>query len=567
MKHLLFQSIIALSLASPPLYGYEVSTEVQKKKALLEEFTGIHCGYCPQGHAIGNRLIAAQPENVYVISMNAGPLAEPGSDEPDYRTEAGEMINTEFKVTGNPSGTINRHIFNGGTNIITGRSDWAQNCKNICNEDAPVNLLANSEFDGNTRQLTVNIEGYYTGDPKQTENYLNVAWTQSNIQGPQAGGGIGNEYIHKHMLRGYITQDWGDTIKNVRKGEYFTRTYTYTLPENVKGVEVKAEDIEIVAFVCESKTEVLNVTGSKPKYRNYVKPVKVTLETPNMNIGSEYGFNFFEMILANNSDKPVEEVDFKITINEKEQQATWSGNLSGFMEMPIRVDIKPYEIEKTNRYQIAVTAVNGEAYENENATLSGSFKAPVEITPLINLTIKTDLYSEENAFTIKDQSGNILNTFGPYPSRTQKEYTEQVELEENKVYCFEVTDMWADGIQQPRGNYKLYNNDNSLVVENKNIESFGYRTFFHTSWTAGITSQQSKTVSMQVNQKEKNIAIRFATNASRIIEIYSITGERLTRQVEVTDQANLSVATMPTGVYLIRITENQQEYVHKFILK
>ena len=567
MKHLLFHSIIALLLMSSSLYGYEVSTEIQKKRVLLEEFTGIHCGFCPQGHAIGNRLIAAQPENVYVIAIHAGSFAIPGSDEPDFRTEAGDIINTEFKVTGNPSGTVNRHAFSDGTNIITGRSDWAQNCKDIHNEDASVNLWISSEFEDSNRQLTVNIEGYYTADSEETENYLNVAWTQSNIQGPQSGGGVGNEYIHKHMLRGYITQDWGDVIQNTQKGQYFNRTYTYTLPKSINGVEVKAEDIEIIAFVCESKTEVLNVIGTKPRYLNYEKPIGVTLKSPNMSIGTDYGFNFFEMILTNNSDKTIEEVDFKVTINEKEQQVKWSGSLPGFIEMPIHIDVEPYEIKETNQYQIKVTAINGESYENKNAILSGRFKAPTEITSLINLTIKTDLYAEENSFTIKDQNGNTFKEFGPYPSNTQKEYQEEIKLDENKIYCLEVTDSWADGIQQPRGNYKLYDDGNNLIIENKNIESFGYRSFFRTSLPSGITSQLDKPISVQINQKEKNITIQFTTNAPQIIEIYSITGKLVTCKSTETDLMNLSVSTLPMGLYLLRIIENQEEAIYKFILE
>lgn len=567
MKHLLFSSIIALFLASSPIYGYEVSTEVQKKNILLEEFTGIHCGYCPQGHAIGNRMVTAQPENVYVIAVHAGSYAIPGSDQPDFRTEAGNVINTEFGVTSYPSGTVNRHFFDDSPNIITGRSSWAQNGKDIRKEDAPVNLWMDSRFDGSNRQLTVTIEGYYTGDPQQTENYLNVAWTQSDIQGPQSGSGVGDEYMHQHMLRGYITQDWGDTIKNARQGEYFTRTYTYTVPQDINGVEVKAEDIQIVAFVCENKKEVLNVIGAHPTYLNYEKPARVTLKAPKMAIGTNYGFNFFEMTLVNHSDKTVEEVNFKVTINGTEQQVKWTGNLPGFENAPIRIDVAPYEITETNQYRIEVTAINGEAFENKNAVLSGRFKALAEVTPSMNLTIKTDLYAEENTFTIKDQDGNTLKTFGPYPSMTQKEYKEQVELEDNKIYCLEVTDMWGDGIQQPRGNYKLYNNDNTLAVENKNIEAFGYRTFFHTSQTAGIASQSAKALSIQVNQKEKNITVRFASDASRIMEVYAVTGKLCTRQSVNADQANLSVAGIPAGLYLLRIMESGQESTHKFVLK
>ena len=41
----------ATALAQPGPGRHTVSTEEQPRGVLLEEFTGINCGYCPQGHA------------------------------------------------------------------------------------------------------------------------------------------------------------------------------------------------------------------------------------------------------------------------------------------------------------------------------------------------------------------------------------------------------------------------------------------------------------------------------------------------------------------------------------
>lgn len=38
-----------------------VSTEVANKNVILEEYTGINCGNCPDGHRIANQIIAAHP--------------------------------------------------------------------------------------------------------------------------------------------------------------------------------------------------------------------------------------------------------------------------------------------------------------------------------------------------------------------------------------------------------------------------------------------------------------------------------------------------------------------------
>mgnify|MGYP006894276199 CR=1 FL=1 len=57
MKHLLLSYLVLALLTIHPIYGYEVPTNVQKRNILLEEFTGIHCGYCPQpGWMVGSNL-------------------------------------------------------------------------------------------------------------------------------------------------------------------------------------------------------------------------------------------------------------------------------------------------------------------------------------------------------------------------------------------------------------------------------------------------------------------------------------------------------------------------------
>ena len=66
-----------LSVTFGSVWAINVSTEPQNKKALIEEFTGINCGNCPDGHAIAAKLQLAQPENVYTIAIHAGHYAEP----------------------------------------------------------------------------------------------------------------------------------------------------------------------------------------------------------------------------------------------------------------------------------------------------------------------------------------------------------------------------------------------------------------------------------------------------------------------------------------------------------
>ena len=44
-----------------------VSTSAENKNAIVEESTGIHCSYCPDGHAILNQVVDQNPNDVFVI--------------------------------------------------------------------------------------------------------------------------------------------------------------------------------------------------------------------------------------------------------------------------------------------------------------------------------------------------------------------------------------------------------------------------------------------------------------------------------------------------------------------
>ena len=77
MKKVLSLVVLAfLSVFTVMAQGEQfVSTEVSNKNVVLEEYTGINCGYCPDGHRIANEIAAAHPGRVFVINVHAGSYA------------------------------------------------------------------------------------------------------------------------------------------------------------------------------------------------------------------------------------------------------------------------------------------------------------------------------------------------------------------------------------------------------------------------------------------------------------------------------------------------------------
>ena len=233
-----------------------VTTQSLNKNVVLEEYTGIHCQYCPEGHAIAASILANHPGRAASIAIHQGSFASPGTGEPDYRTPFGDPLAGQTGLTGYPSGTVNRHVFTGTTTAL-GRGDWTANSEIILQQPSPVNVGIETSFNNATRELNVHVELYYTSNSNVPTNYINVALIQNHVFGPQTGGGAGNNYEHMEMLRYMVTGQWGDAVTTTTQGSLVDRTYTYTIPAAYNNVPCVVENCEVVVFVSEGHQEIL----------------------------------------------------------------------------------------------------------------------------------------------------------------------------------------------------------------------------------------------------------------------------------------------------------------------
>ena len=227
-----------------------VSTNTSKRNAIIEEYTGIYCGYCPDGHAIVRELMENNPNKVFAINIHQGYYAND-----TYTTEWGDALAAQTGLTGYPSGTVNRHVFSG--TMAMDRSKWDTRAKQIIAKTSSLNLAARAIIDTNARTMKVCVKGYYTSDSDSSTNLLNVAVLQNDIVGQQSNYGNYNQaqydaqgrYHHMHMLRDLITGQWGELIETTTRGTSFERTYDYAIPAKISKETVVLKDLEIIVFV------------------------------------------------------------------------------------------------------------------------------------------------------------------------------------------------------------------------------------------------------------------------------------------------------------------------------
>lgn len=365
-----------------------VSTDVQKRNVLLEEFTGVGCGYCPDGHARANAICEQYEGHAWAINIHAGYYAS-GSG---YTTSAGDAVHNDWgsAISGYPCGTVNR-------SNIQDRGQWASKAASIRNEDAIVNIAAQGSMDPATRTVTMHIEAYYTGNSTAEANYFNIAITQDNILGSQSNYGNynadyieGSQYRHMHMLRDLMCGNWGVAIP-ATQGSFFDTTITYVVPDAINGLAVSdINDLNFIAFVTESHRNVLN--AQKVIIPETAPRLTKVLASQADDCSLQYNFT---ATVVNNTTEAVNGV--VLTVDGTDVPYTVSIPSMG----EAVIDLDPYTI-----------TVSGEAVQTCGGTKSVSLKSYTDAnnqSVTVHGGAKTVDYANFNIYTVE---GPIQMRFG-----------------------------------------------------------------------------------------------------------------------------------------------------------
>lgn len=281
MKKILFAiAATAMLVACGPKNGpgndpedWSDLNQPQNRLAVIEEYTGINCGYCPEGHKIVNNLVKKYPGRAFAVNIHQGTYAA-GT----YTTTEGNAYAREADIEGYPSGSVNRHLFkNYADGLAMNRGDFSAATKKILDMASPVNIAATASINKQTRELKVKVRGYYTADALDAsdqpleKNSLYVLLLQDSVMGQQSGASanpeqvIDGRYCHMHMLRASINGTWGEDIAPVTAGSHFVKEYTYTIPEKIGTDNVKAvlEHMKVLVFIAEGHKEIY--TAAEPE--------------------------------------------------------------------------------------------------------------------------------------------------------------------------------------------------------------------------------------------------------------------------------------------------------------
>lgn len=572
-----------------------VATSPQNKLAVLEEFGGMYCVYCPEGHQVVNDLSSALGSDLILLNYHEGYYAVPIEGDPDLRSDFGEGILNQTGLSGFPAATINRLNFPGyeqnepGSTAL-GRTDWTMACADVLQEVSPVNIAAEATLNIATRELEVYIEYYYTGDAPGTTNRLNIAILQNNVIAPQHGGAEGSYYAHQHLVRDFLTGQWGHIITNNDEGTFGSLTFNYTLPIDYRDIPVDPFNITLAAFIGEDQQNIF--TGIE------IVPELTSTFTNDVNLLVVYAPEDIcdnqihaDLLIRNDGNEPLEAVNVSYHINNQNTEYySWTGFLAPLQETIIELPVL-YTPNSSGHHDftahLSIPNIEPDPTDFNNSKIHDFCVAPRVASQNLELAIRTDDFGYEMYWEILDDAGTIHASGGnmivgetsggsqiatpsdpgAYPSNNF--FIENIELPLEGCYQLRVLDDYADGIccQYGNGFYKLRKNGDPPFLEGGAFNALDLHSFtVDYSITANNTALVDSAAKLYPNPTKRGQQLNISWPNTPFFEwqLFGLSGQLVTQ-----GNQNLLPNTqlLTQGYYTLRLQSKDDQQSFALIIQ
>lgn len=605
-------SVLGASSVLTAFAQLPVSTAPQNKKAVLEEFTGIYCGYCPDGHRIATDIYNADPNNVILVNIHAGSFANVNVGEPDLKTTEGTAINNmtgtntggtsvPMGITGYPAGNVNRHVWASGAQTSGGmalnRNVWTADATSIKTQTAYCNVALQGTIDVTTRMLTVRAEVYYTASSPSSTNRLNIMLLEDDVTGPQHNYGAATfgpgyynyanynadqSYNHNHVLRKAITGATGEAINVTTAGTTYTTEATYSIPLTY-GATGKTNpcalgNLKLVAYVTETDIEVINGAHGPISMINFAH----SNDIGTTNLNSENSVCSVPELnptlkFTNYGSTPVTSAVLSYAVNGGTPMTyNWSGNVnaqtsSQTIDLPT-ISFVP-ATTGANTLVVNVTSVNGNTDDNaaNNASTRQIGLPPVANDISMTMIFTQDRYGSEDSWAIYDEiTGDSLAYDGPFTDLNATgtaAHTQAFTIAEGTCYKLVVRDAYGDGVNggYGAGGYVLKSGSTTLISSTGQYGTGETKLFKSTTYT-GVQSVKATMRNVRVYPNPTNgvanLSIELLQNENISVsvmnsigqEVYSVKSKSMDAGV---NTMSLNTENWATGVYFVKVSSSK----------
>jgi len=233
----------------------------QEKVVLLEEFTGVRCINCPDGHEQINNILTTFPNRCIALSLHSDFLGVPYPGQPELRIEEAQDLEELLgPAAAKPMAAIDRILFSGESSILQFLQQWSGRVSQQESTPVPVNInIENRIEDGG---LIAKVTLTYLQNIN-VENRITVVLSEDSIIAAQlTDTDVDSSYIHNHVVRDFLTRYNGNVLNyNLQPGRVIEKEYKLSgLPSGWK-----LKDLKVIVYVHEygSNMNVLQAAEQK----------------------------------------------------------------------------------------------------------------------------------------------------------------------------------------------------------------------------------------------------------------------------------------------------------------
>ncbi len=255
---------ILLAISNVALAQTIVNTQPGPKKAIIEEFTGVHCSSCPElGHDLIDEMQLTNTDNAFYVIMYSptnSSYTEPAFGSADFR----RVFLDDFYMhaycapqtltRAMPSAFVNRRIWASGDRWQA-PDLWEQYTEAITTEgNSPMNIGIRSVYDEQAQTITVDLEIYYHSTVTESNSFY-VFLGEHDLSSDYQNGSSESPYMYKsNFFRETLTTGtWGDPVTGPTvAGSLFTTQLTFSLNDAIDPLNM--ENVDVLAFVIEDQS-------------------------------------------------------------------------------------------------------------------------------------------------------------------------------------------------------------------------------------------------------------------------------------------------------------------------
>lgn len=255
------------------------------QKVLIEEFTGIKCGNCPEGADMIKKLLAKYPDQVVPVSIHLGffasPLkktaSNPDSFTTDFRTVMGSKMDQYYKIDasgGYPCSFISRVTRDG--KMLMSKSSWSTEVVKSITKVPTYDISIENTYDEDSASFETKIGVKFLKSQNIDNVNLVVYLVEDSIMNWQTDYRKSPDhirYLQRHVFRYSLTgTDLGFLGLPLGSGEIvksaiITRSFEGKIPNTLTTKQEslkKAYNCYIVAFLVDKVSgAVLQVNEEK----------------------------------------------------------------------------------------------------------------------------------------------------------------------------------------------------------------------------------------------------------------------------------------------------------------